>query len=45
MLTKEDRDAWVSDFVSQIRAEAAVLRAAAGPHAYRELVGKISGEE
>jgi hypothetical protein len=39
-----DRAAWVKDVTDQVRAEVAVLRAAAGPKAGLELLGQLQIE-
>ena len=44
MVCKEDLDAWVGEVVLQIRAEAELVRSAAGPHAMRELLGQLTLE-
>ena len=44
IITPEDRAAWVKDVLDQVRAELAVLRAAAGPQATLELLGQLHME-
>jgi len=44
MVTREDVSAWSATVLDQVRAEVAVLRAAAGPDATNELIGQLSLE-
>lgn len=41
MITPEDRAIWIKDVTDQIRAEAAVVRAAAGPRAALDMFGQL----
>jgi meiotically up-regulated gene 157 (Mug157) protein len=44
MITGEDRAIWVKDVLDQVRAELAVLHAAAGQQATLELLGQLQIE-
>jgi hypothetical protein len=44
IITSSDLQGWIKDMVDQMRAEAAVLRAAAGHQASLELIGQLSLE-
>lgn len=44
IISAEDRSVWVGDVLDQVRAELAVLRAAAGPQATLELLGQLRAE-
>lgn len=44
MVSQDDQKAWVKDVLDQVRAELAVLRAAAGPQATLELLGQLELE-
>ncbi len=44
IVSAADRAAWVNDVLNQVRAELAVLRAAAGPQATLELLGQLHME-
>jgi 1,4-dihydroxy-2-naphthoyl-CoA synthase len=44
MITREDVSAWGNDLFSQVKAEVAAFRAAAGAQATAELVGQLSLE-
>jgi hypothetical protein len=44
ILTEADRAAWVKEVLDQVRAELAVMRAAAGQQATLELLGQLSME-
>lgn len=44
IVTAADRAAWVKDVLDQVRAELAVVRAAAGPQATLELLGQLHME-
>lgn len=44
MISQDDQTAWVKDVLDQVRAELAVLRAAAGPQVTLELLGQLQLE-